>query len=470
MREFQLVDDPPPISPTPGRWLPLVRQDERTVSDVVSWIATVPEGEPYFAWVHLSAPLIGRLQKSLGPKRLNGLGQKRDDAQSDGIAQEEGPPDYSDGVDSLDAALSEIVDSVAGRGDLERALIIVTSTQGDISGGETDPVGSGFSLDERAIRVPVIARFPAGAPEPRPSTSPVWAPDVAQTIAEVTGVALSSLAEGVSLLAEAPEDRVLFSWSWAPLDQMGWKRLRAARAGQVKRTEGHGATTQRLDGEAPVPQADEQRLARALSERLDPAAATVALSEVEPLLAARGLTLEPVPSEGREDVTTEERRVVADLVWRGRFVVRAGRPRAAGVFFVGAQEHDSANLAAHLDLGHLMSLNGRPNAVDEAGRAAELYPGDPEVLHWLAHAVWIHSWEEAEPLLLAIRSFKEQDPDVLYDLACARSLDGDLAASEEFLRASIAAGFRNWSLIDSDPDLRNLKKSGRLSEVVGEYK
>ena len=73
-------------------------------------------------------------------------------------------------------------------------------------------------------------------------------------------------------------------------------------------------------------------------------------------------------------------------------------------------------------------------------------------------------------LLTAVEPFKPQEGDVLYDLACARSLAGELGESEAYLRRAIEAGFRHWQSIDSDPDLRNLRKSGRFATVMREYR
>ena len=77
--------------------------------------------------------------------------------------------------------------------------------------------------------------------------------------------------------------------------------------------------------------------------------------------------------------------------------------------------------------------------------------------------------DQAEKLLQLILPHKELDGDVLYDLSCARSLAEDIPSSEEYLRAAIEAGFRNWRVIETDSDLRNLRESGRFSEVLREY-
>ena len=103
------------------------------------------------------------------------------------------------------------------------------------------------------------------------------------------------------------------------------------------------------------------------------------------------------------------------------------------------------------------------------GRATELYPTDPEVLHWFAHAIWHDSVEEAERLLNIVGPYKPQQADVLYDRACARSIAEDLDASMDFLEQALAAGFQQWNLIEIDPDLRNVRQDPRYSELLREY-
>jgi hypothetical protein len=66
----------------------------------------------------------------------------------------------------------------------------------------------------------------------------------------------------------------------------------------------------------------------------------------------------------------------------------------------------------------------------------------------------------------AILPYKPHEADLLYDLACARSLAGRLDEAGEFLQRAIAAGFRQWEQMEADPDLRALRESGRFAEIV----
>lgn len=88
-----------------------------------------------------------------------------------------------------------------------------------------------------------------------------------------------------------------------------------------------------------------------------------------------------------------------------------------------------------------------------------------------------HAWSHAGLQLLQLRRLDESidalrkavalsDSSVaMYNLACAYSLRGDMAASLEWLRRSIANGFDNPAKIESDPDLEPLRKDPRFEKI-----
>jgi tetratricopeptide (TPR) repeat protein len=133
-----------------------------------------------------------------------------------------------------------------------------------------------------------------------------------------------------------------------------------------------------------------------------------------------------------------------------------------------ALEIDPENLAAKLDQGQVRWVRDAKQGAEILESALELYPTNPELLHWYAHSIWSASWSDAEQILVLIVPYKPQEGDVLYDLACTRSLAGDLDGSVAYLRRAIDAGYRDFGHMASDPDMRNLRESGRLSEVLRE--
>ncbi|MHC5079811.1 MAG: TPR end-of-group domain-containing protein [Planctomycetota bacterium] len=54
----------------------------------------------------------------------------------------------------------------------------------------------------------------------------------------------------------------------------------------------------------------------------------------------------------------------------------------------------------------------------------------------------------------------------LYNLACSRSLQGDIDAAFDYLKAAIRNGFRNFEWAREDPDLENLRKDPRFESLL----
>ncbi len=479
LRGFETVDDPPFTPIGPHKILPLARPAAWSVNNFKLWLAELPAGERYFAWLHFPSPMLDQLERAtpgqiqLG-KRAQGFkrkkarqGETEGEAAAEQTAYEENAGKPS-ALEEFDEAVGGILKALAERGELEKALVIVAPTMGDISGGATDAVGPGYSLEERAIRVPIIALFPKGSREPRDSASAVWAPDVPATIADIAGVGLHSEAEGLSLLEEPDDGRTIFSFSWATLDQMGWPALRAARARGVKLLEGYEEVALRLDGaERPIAEEDKEQLRQALLERADPAPFAVEFEEVRDWLAERGVEPRPVAASGRPFGPANERRQVTDYLWRSRLILDEKHAFRAMNLYRHILERDPDARAALMEQGQLVALSGSSEALPILKEAAKRYPTDPEVLHWLAHAVWTESHEDAEILLDTLLRYMPHDGDVLYDKACARSLSGDVDGAIEYLGAAIDAGYRRWEIIETDRDLRALRERPEFHELLG---
>jgi hypothetical protein len=464
LRGFEVVADPPHMPTDPRRWLPLIQPPEQVAGNFESWLDTLGPEERYFAWIHLSDPLLKQLwdlAKDVGLRE-----EKKRQLEKREIGKQLAPP----GTPELDAALGTILDALERRGDLERALIVVAGTQGDATGDADQAAGQGMSIGLSAIQVPVVLGW-ADAAELRPVGQPVWAPDVPATLARVAGLELSEDAEGISLLESVPADRIVMSWSWATLDQLGWRAQRAARSGRLLRVEGLEAFTVDLeDPQAEVAEADAARLAEALALRAEPAAPAVPLQRVRPILEAQGVTINPVPSEGRSFGNAELRREISRKLLAARGTLGVQIPKRVLGLFESAIAEDPENLGINLDFGQMIMAQNPARAKRLLGKSLGLYPTNPELLHWYAHAIWSESWQTSEEIIELILPYKPQEGDVLYDLACTKSLAGNLDESEEFLRRAIAAGYREFNHMETDPDLRALRQDGRLSEVLKDFR
>ncbi|MCP3982451.1 MAG: sulfatase-like hydrolase/transferase [bacterium] len=482
LRGFDIVDDPPMVPVNPGRWIPQVTDPLSRAKNFGAWLENVPADQPYFAWIHLSGPLVEAFRDAqFAGQGADDWARKRDERKQAGTgeatASDDSAEKEADAPDLtllVDEALGKLVETLEARGDLGRALVVVAGTQGDPSGTKEDLsklTGIGYSLHERAVRVPVVVALPGGSPG-RGTDEPVWGPDVAATIAEATAIRLDPRAEGIALQQSAQADRTLFAWSWATVDQAAWPPLRAARSGDAKLVESFGeANGESLSGGEPADAAAIERLAAALAGRANPAAHSVDLDAIRALLEQHGIAPDPASQTGGRDAGTPEARAKAAWhLWNARGLFYSGKLQPGLRALKFALEHDPDNKGALLGRGQMMALMRHPKAMVPLNNLVTRYAWDPEAVHWYAHGLWIKSWQDAEPLLTAILPYKQQEGDLLYDLACARSLAEDLDESERFLRAAIDSGFKPWQLIESDPDLRNLRESERLSAIVQEYR
>ena len=219
-----------------------------------------------------------------------------------------------------------------------------------------------------------------------------------------------------------------------------------------------------------VPQAEAARLAEALGARAEPAAAAAPIDRVRPLLEGRGLTLKPVPSEGRSFGDAETRREVSLKLLGARGMIRRQMARQVVRLFEEARVLDPENLGVVLDEGQMITSRNIERAIRMLGGALERYPTNLELLHWYAHALWVDSLETGEEIIEVILPYKPEDADLLYDLACARSRAGDLDESEKYLRQAIESGYRMFGHMETDPDLRNLRMEGQLPSVLADYR
>jgi hypothetical protein len=172
----------------------------------------------------------------------------------------------------------------------------------------------------------------------------------------------------------------------------------------------------------------------------------VDFERIRPLLEKRGLSLDPVPPEGRPFDDAGTRARVVEAVWNARMLSHGGDAGGATAAYRTALDADRDNLGALLGLGQLLALTGHPDSLVVLERAVERYPAHPGTVHWYAHAIWSRSWQDAE-----------------------RLLEANMEGSASRLREAIEAGYRAWPHIETDPDLRALRESRRFAEVMREY-
>lgn len=434
LRGFETIDDPPMVPFGPHRRVPVVKPAADLVANFKLWLQDLPADARIFAWLHFADPWQPKLDAK--------------------------PEDWDRGLEAADKGLGDVVVALRERNRLDDAVIAVAGTFGDPTGGGDDAAWPGLSLAARIVEVPLVLRTGASSIFPAEGGR-VWSPDLPSTIARLAGWALPG-AEGLDLAGARPADRIVQAWSWATRDQMGWQPLRAAATAGAWLIEG-------LPRDAVSRSGDVSRLEAALGARPMPPLDGVPREDWEPLLALRGVKPDPLPLDGRAFGPMSTRREVSQAIASARLTVHAGNLRGGGLEYIRARGIDPENLAAMVD--RAMIFIGKPidKILEFLAPGLARYPWDPELLHWYGHVIDTGARDQSERFWKASADVRPHVGDLLYDLACMRSLAGDLDASADYLRRSIRAGYRRFEHMQGDPDLRNLRESDKFAEVMREF-
>jgi hypothetical protein len=441
-RGFELINDPPQVRIDPVRWFPRVLAATEQTAAFAGWAAATDADESWFSWIHLSYPLVGQMKQVV-------ILDTDDEGKVAAAAE------YVEFVVSFDQHLAAVLSALEVAGLRRNTAIFLVGTQADQRGGEERSLGIGYSLADAAVQVPLIAVLPDRPALERSSDAAVWTLDVVATMLELAGAEPADGEEGLSLTVAAPTDRALYSWSWAQHDQLGWERL--------VRVDRDGQTMVRGDGSA-GPDTDLEAL---LGGRDQPTRLAVPLEAVQPFLDEFKIETNPIPAEGIEFRDREERRAVSQLVWRGRGQYQTRNLQQAGTILATvSRKRDQTNVTSYLDRGQSLALAGVSRSNQLMEQAVKLRPQDPDIWHWYAHSIWSQDWAASERILQVVEPYVTNKGDILYDLACTRSLAEDLDRSAELLEAAWLAGYRDANHMEIDSDLRNLRESGKFSEVM----
>jgi arylsulfatase A-like enzyme len=144
---------------------------------------------------------------------------------------------YQGEIAAADRALGELLQALAERGRLERALVLVAGDHGEALGDHGE-LSHGVLLYQPTLRVPLIAAGP-GVVRGGVVRAPVGLVDVMPTLLDAAGLAPADAADGRSLWpalggAGADAERRLYAESFVPRYDYGWSELRALREGPYK--------------------------------------------------------------------------------------------------------------------------------------------------------------------------------------------------------------------------------------------
>ncbi len=85
----------------------------------------------------------------------------------------------------------------------------------------------------------------------------------------------------------------------------------------------------------------------------------------------------------------------------------------------------------------------------------------------MAHTAFMaKQYAKAELLLGAAMEIGPVEPELFYDLACVRALQGDKPGALARLREAVDAGYRDWDNIEKDPDLASIRSDPGYADVL----
>ncbi|MDH3786421.1 MAG: sulfatase-like hydrolase/transferase, partial [Acidobacteriota bacterium] len=370
-RGFDVVRDPPKPPLFGDRFLPTIHESKSLAESVGAYLEGVPTEQPVFAWIHLSSPYYEQMVIE-GKLRDGGATETEDTATEESAeAKPEG------GLSRLDRFVGGVFDAFRVANRWDGSLIVVAGNLGQVAGNPDEIQGAGFSMSPAALRVPIIARGPEELD--RDAGDSVWSPDVTATIAAAAGI--ESLGAGVPL-TEPGGDRVLHAASWALLDQMNWKPIRAARHGPWFLRDDITEGFSNLDGDGVDGDDDVRTSLEATLADLDPAPRVAIESEkISQILVDLEINQDPSPLDGRSFGDPASRKKVADLIWRARRAAISRDGAAALRGYRQALARDPSNYAAMLDFVQIQALSGISAGERIFKRLMAGFAEDPEALH-----------------------------------------------------------------------------------------
>jgi Flp pilus assembly protein TadD len=200
---FDLYDSPFHLSPHPGEEPPdIKRPAEAVLGAAAEWIKA-QSGQALFAFIHLYD-----------------------------VHQPYSHGSYNGEVAYVDAAIGRFRQTLAARGFLKDAIIVLTSDHGE-SLGEHGEETHGYFIYESTLHVPLIVHWPAGGSHATRIDAPASLIDVAPTLLDALGLPAPQAFQGHSLMKAAGEMPV-YSESMYARDHLGCSPLRSIRVGRYK--------------------------------------------------------------------------------------------------------------------------------------------------------------------------------------------------------------------------------------------
>jgi hypothetical protein len=411
------------------------------------WITGLSPGTRFFVWLHLAGlPVLSKTEESL----------------------EDSTKAYGERLAATDQALAKILDTLQAAGRLPDTAVVLVGTHGFLL-GEDGARGSSYWLRPETLRVALVVKGAAGAdsfPPGTRSSARVWLPDVAATLAALGSVTLPAGREGIDLVLAEREtgSRIRRAWTWAPDDELAWPTLTAVDDGTGWRSFGS-------DELAASPSSEGSRALELARSRPATPRPRELPGDLKERMEAEGLVVgwqeepEPQPEPvARTELLTKLQ--MARRQFRSDGNILGGRTRSRQL--LRTRPDNLALIETMFYVQQQIGAKGR--ARDLVERAIKRYPLRPGLLHWGGHAFQLAGESaKGELLLEAALAIRGRDPELLYDLACAHALRGDIGGAVERLGQAIDAGFTHWRHIEQDRDLVAVRGDPRYAALLASH-
>jgi hypothetical protein len=443
-RGFALFDGPEAIAVGPAQHVPPVIKATAVADRFKQWLAARGGDRPFFAWIHI-ADLNG-LSVPLPLEKIKRPGEPEDEFAG-----------YDQALGTIDTAIGGIVDAVKADPRAGGVEWTIVGTHGTCL-GDQGRYGDAFWLSDEVLRVPLVRVGADGAHGSVRDHRPTWLPDVAATLARAMGATLDAKAEGVPLDEAPPADRPRLAWGYALDDQLGWPPQTAVR-------HDNGFTVLYAGEDAKLRPVGETDAASRAAAEARPALPRprVMTAEVRAAVERAGVKLgrsSPPVIPAKPDTWLRDLQNVRRFESGERSGIAARRSK---LLYEAAPEA----LASILTRLYFFAAQSGTVGSELRDKLLAHFPDRSDALHWSAHRFLFEKrYEAGQALLEAAMAVGPVEPEMHYDLACARSLRGDAPGALAELTRALEAGYKNWDWIDKDPDLANARADAGFAELL----
>jgi len=133
---------------------------------------------------------------------------------------------------------------------------------------------------------------------------------------------------------------------------------------------------------------------------------------------------------------------------------------------------DPRDPALHTRLGDVYrQMGAHEKAIDQYRMALTMRPAFMQAMYGL---VLVYSgtneYAHALDILLKMRQAQPHNPDIYYNISCIYAKQNNVEESVAWLRKSVGQGFSKWELIENDPDLKNIRETAYVAQLLRQHK